>query len=158
MIIHETIKLLRMRLGYEQALQFGIRLLGETTTPIIRMTQADEEKAWAIFRQYPDKRVSFTDCTSFAIMKRLGIGTAFAFDDDFRQFGKCERERFQALLSFSIRTSFIAGRPVSAARWTGCEPRSRRGVMLIRIRTCDKWSRRHNPLKQQRLWRIVREQ
>ncbi len=87
-IVHETITLLRMRLGYEQALQFGIRLLGETTTPIIRMTQADEEKAWALFRQYPDKRFSFTDCTSFAIMKRLGIRTAFAFDDDFRQFGK----------------------------------------------------------------------
>jgi predicted nucleic acid-binding protein len=87
MIVHETITLLRMRLGYEQALQFGIRLLGETTTPVIRVTQADEEKAWGIFRQYPDKRFSFTDCTSFAIMKRLGIGTAFAFDDDFRQFG-----------------------------------------------------------------------
>lgn len=88
MIVHETVTLLRMRLGYGQALQFGIRLLGETTTPVIRMTQADEEKAWAIFRQYPDKRFSFTDCTSFAIMKRPGIGTAFAFDDDFRQFGK----------------------------------------------------------------------
>ena len=87
-IVHETITLLRMRLGYEPALQFGLRLLGETTTPIVRVTPADEERAWAIFRQYPDKRFSFTDCTSFAIMKRLGIGTAFAFDEDFRQFGK----------------------------------------------------------------------
>jgi hypothetical protein len=46
-IVHETITLLRMRLGYESALQFGLRLLGETTTPIIRVTPADEEKAWA---------------------------------------------------------------------------------------------------------------
>ena len=87
-VVHETITLLRMRLGYEPALQFGLRLLGETTTPIVRVTPADEQKAWAIFRQYPDKRFSFTDCTSFAIMKRLGIRTAFAFDEDFRQFGK----------------------------------------------------------------------
>lgn len=87
-IVHETITLLRMRLGYEPAVQFGLRLLGEATTPIIRVTSVDEEKAWAIFRQYPDKRFSFADCTSFAIMKRLGIGTAFAFDEDFRQFGK----------------------------------------------------------------------
>jgi predicted nucleic acid-binding protein len=87
-IVHETITLLLMRLGYEQALQFGMRLLDEATTPIIRVTPADEAKAWAIFRQYPDKRFSFADCTSFALMKRLGIGTAFAFDDDFRQFGK----------------------------------------------------------------------
>lgn len=77
-----------MRIGYESALQFGLRLLSETTAPIIRVTPADEEKAWAIFRQYPDKRFSFTDCTSFAIMKRLGIRTAFAFDEDFRRFGK----------------------------------------------------------------------
>jgi predicted nucleic acid-binding protein len=87
-IVHETITLLRMRLGYEPALQFGLRLLGEVTTPIIRVTSADEERAWAIFRQYPDKRFSFADCTSFVIMKRLGIGTAFAFDEDFRQFGR----------------------------------------------------------------------
>jgi uncharacterized protein len=87
-VVHETITLLRMRLGYEQALRFGQRLLGEATTPILRVTPDDEAKAWAIFRQFPDKRFSFTDCTSFAIMKRLGIRTAFAFDDDFRQFGK----------------------------------------------------------------------
>jgi predicted nucleic acid-binding protein len=87
-IVHETITLLRMRLGYEPALQFGLRVLSGTTTPIIRVTPVDEEKAWAIFRQHPDKRFSLVDCTSFAVMKRLGIRTAFAFDDDFRQFGK----------------------------------------------------------------------
>lgn len=87
-VVYETITLLRMRLGYEQALQFGLRLLDEGSTPIIRVTPVDEAKAWAIFRQYPDKRFSFADCTSFAIMRRLGIGTAFAFDDDFRQLGK----------------------------------------------------------------------
>lgn len=87
-IVHETITLLRMRLGYKPALQFGLRLLDETTTPIIRVTPADEDRAWAIFRQYPDKRFSFADCTSFAIMKRLGIGTAFALDEDFRRLGK----------------------------------------------------------------------
>lgn len=37
---------------------------------------------------FPDKRFSFVDCTSFTIMQRLGIGTAFAFDDDFRRLGK----------------------------------------------------------------------
>lgn len=87
-IVHETITLIRMRLGHEPALRFGLRLLGESTTPVIRVTPADEERAWAIFRQYPDKRLSFADCTSFALMKRLSIGTAFAFDEDFHRFGK----------------------------------------------------------------------
>ena len=48
----------------------------------------DESKAWEIFVQYEDKGFSFTDCTSFAIMERLKIDTAFVFDDHFIQYGK----------------------------------------------------------------------
>ena len=44
-VVHEAITLLRMRLGYDQALQFGLRLLDEATTPIVRVTPADEERA-----------------------------------------------------------------------------------------------------------------
>ena len=55
--------------------------------PAIWVTPADERRAWEIFRQHQDKRFSFVDCTSFAIMKRIGMRTAFAFDEDFRQFG-----------------------------------------------------------------------
>lgn len=32
-----------------------------------------------------DKLWSFTDCTSFVVMKEMGIKTAFTFDDHFRQ-------------------------------------------------------------------------
>ena len=41
----------------------------------------------ALFDAYTDKKWSFTDCVSYAVMKRLGIREAFALDDDFRQFG-----------------------------------------------------------------------
>ena len=34
-----------------------------------------------------DKTFSYTDATSFAVMGRLGLKTAFAFDPHFRQFG-----------------------------------------------------------------------
>lgn len=86
-VVHETITLLRMRLGHEPAVQFGRRLLSEAAIPVIRVTPADERRAWEIFRQHRDKRFSFVDCTSFAIMRRVGMRTAFAFDEDFRQFG-----------------------------------------------------------------------
>jgi len=38
-------------------------------------------------RKYADKEISFTDCVSFAIMRRVGIRTAFTFDRHFRDAG-----------------------------------------------------------------------
>ena len=51
------------------------------------MTKTDVSDAWQTFRTFRDKRWSFTDCVSRAIMLRLGITQAFAFDHHFRQFG-----------------------------------------------------------------------
>lgn len=88
MIVHETITLIRMRLGHGLAVKVGRRLFDETVTPLIRVTEADERKAWDAFRRYRDKRFSFVDCTSFVVMKRLGMHAVLAFDDDFRRFGE----------------------------------------------------------------------
>jgi predicted nucleic acid-binding protein len=55
---------------------------------IVPYLSADDlESAWQFFRRYQDKDWSFTDCTSKAVLERLGIATAFAFDQHFRQFG-----------------------------------------------------------------------
>ena len=52
-----------------------------------RITADDEGVAREIIRKYTDKTFSYTDATSFAVMDRLGIRTAFAFDPHFRQYG-----------------------------------------------------------------------
>jgi|LGVF01.1.fsa_nt_gb hypothetical protein len=39
------------------------------------------------FVQYCDKNFGFTDCTSFALMKRIVITEVFAFDEHFKQYG-----------------------------------------------------------------------
>lgn len=51
------------------------------------VTVDDEAKAKEILGKYTDKSFSYTDATSFAVMERLGLRTAFAFDPHFRQYG-----------------------------------------------------------------------
>jgi predicted nucleic acid-binding protein len=53
-----------------------------------RVAVEDENKAIEILKAFKDKDFSYTDSTSFAVMERLGINTAFAFDDHFIQYGK----------------------------------------------------------------------
>lgn len=55
--------------------------------PIERVTEADEARAIGILRQHRDKSYSLVDSTSFAVMERLGLDTAFTLDRHFRQFG-----------------------------------------------------------------------
>jgi hypothetical protein len=87
-ILDETVTLLRMHLGHAAARRFGEKLRQEQIALLLRIIEHDEQRAWDIFVRYDDKVFSFTDCTSFALMERLYIDTAFAFDEDFRQYGR----------------------------------------------------------------------
>jgi len=49
-------------------------------------TEADIDHAWSIGQDFPDQDFSFTDRTSFAVMVRLGLTRAAAFDDHFAVF------------------------------------------------------------------------
>ncbi len=55
--------------------------------PIERLREEDEARARAIIARYTDKTFTYVDATSFAVMERLGLKTAFAFDPHFRQYG-----------------------------------------------------------------------
>jgi len=43
--------------------------------------------AWSILEDHTDKRWSYVDATSFALIEREGISEAFAFDRHFAQRG-----------------------------------------------------------------------
>ncbi len=83
----EALTLVRYRLGWEPAWQFGEALRQGQLGRLVTITAADEDAAWSIFGRYRDHRFSFTDCTSFAVMQRLKLDTALTLDDDFRSFG-----------------------------------------------------------------------
>jgi len=86
-VFDETVTLCRYRLGHPAAAQVGDTLLDPDTVDLVRITPADQREAWDLFLARPDKAYSFTDCTSFVLMRRLGIDEVASLDDDFRREG-----------------------------------------------------------------------
>ena len=86
-ILDELFTLLKLRESHVVAVTAGDTLLHKGVTRVERVSEGDFVRAWEIFQQYKDKEWSFTDCTSKAVMERLGITRAFAFDTHFEEFG-----------------------------------------------------------------------
>ena len=86
-IVDELLTLLKIRGEYRRALDIGPPLLHGDISRLDWVRPDDVQKAWEIYQQYQDKHWSFTDCVSRVVIERLGIRTAFAFDEHFRQFG-----------------------------------------------------------------------
>lgn len=86
-IVDETLTLIRVKSGLETALKFRDKLLEMSDVlKVVRILPQDEKMAW---RWFPENwsKLSFTDCTSFAVMKRLELKEAAAFDRHFTQAG-----------------------------------------------------------------------
>ena len=83
-VVAETHALILARMGRELAVAW----LRSIPANIIRVSKADEEKAKRIIFGYRDKEFSFCDATSFALIEKLRIKEAMAFDRHFGQYGK----------------------------------------------------------------------
>ncbi len=86
-VIDETISLCLYRLSHKAAVAVGDVLFNAVEIDSIRITGDDERDSYQLLCQRPDQRYSFTDCTSFILMRRLALDTALALDDDFRREG-----------------------------------------------------------------------
>jgi uncharacterized protein len=86
-VIDELLSLLRFRGQNDIALRVGPRLFDQSLSRVAWVGPEDVREAWQIYKSFADKAWSFTDCVSRAVMTKLNIRTAFAFDADFRQFG-----------------------------------------------------------------------
>ncbi|NEX15667.1 MAG: VapC toxin family PIN domain ribonuclease [Halochromatium sp.] len=86
-VFDETLTLVRYHLGWSLAHQFGSTLREQQVARLERVTTQDEAVAWSIFEQQQDRHYSFTDCTSFALVRRLALPICLAIDPDFRAFG-----------------------------------------------------------------------
>lgn len=86
-VFDEVATLVLARLGQAAAVSVGQALRDPGTVELVRLTAEDEEDAWDQFKRRTDKGYSFTDCASFALMRRLRIQSAIATDRHFRQAG-----------------------------------------------------------------------
>jgi uncharacterized protein len=87
-VLAETATLIRMRdktaRGHRLAVRIASSILRQQAYK--NVTSADLQQALRLFRNYSDHLFSFVDCTSFAVMERLGIAYAFAFDRHFDEY------------------------------------------------------------------------
>ena len=86
-VFDETVTLIRARRGHREAVRFGEKLQASRIARMVSITPEDREAAWEIFKKFKDQRFSFTDCTSFAVMKRLGLRQVLTVDKHFRVLG-----------------------------------------------------------------------
>jgi hypothetical protein len=86
-IFNEAINLVNARLGYEKAVMTGDILLNSPQVERVWITPKDERDAWGLFVSRSDKSYSFTDCTSFVVMRRFGIKRCLTLDEHFTQEG-----------------------------------------------------------------------
>ncbi len=80
-------------MGVDIAIAVGTKLRDPRNVELAEVLPEDLDAAWTIFVRQPrprtkrDRPYSFTDCTSFAVMRRLGLKRALALDEHFRDQG-----------------------------------------------------------------------
>lgn len=82
-VMDETLTLLGRRTTYAFAAGRADALYASRVLTILRPDAADESAAVDLFRKFADQKVSFTDCVSFALMRRHRLKKAFTFDHYF---------------------------------------------------------------------------
>ena len=82
-VLDETFTLLGRQTSYSFAAERARALLGSKALTILRPDAEDELAALDLFARFADQNVSFTDCTSFALMRRHRLSRAFTFDRHF---------------------------------------------------------------------------
>ena len=86
-VADETLTLLRMRLGLDVAEAWWHRWMAVRVCAGSSSACARADKARGMFFRYTDKDFSFTDCTSFVVMRELKLREALTTDHHFAQAG-----------------------------------------------------------------------
>ncbi|MEJ2750029.1 MAG: PIN domain-containing protein [Anaerolineae bacterium] len=86
-VFDEAVTLLLKQSGHGAATRFGLWLLAAKNVHIVHVDEIVWQTAWEMFQTYNDKEWTFTDCTSFVLMRQRHLWQAFSFDQHFVQAG-----------------------------------------------------------------------
>jgi predicted nucleic acid-binding protein len=89
-VMGETWTFLRRGASHQVGLRFLRIVESSLRVTIVRVDDATEREAWEWLRRHDERVYSFVDATSFAVMRRLGLIEARAFDGDFSAAGFVE--------------------------------------------------------------------
>lgn len=94
-VLDESYTLIRSRVGYKVAVEFGKKikkLIDLGTLKIVTIGKEVEDLAWELFVKYDDmENLSYADCTSFAAMKDINLKEVFTDDSHFQHVGFIKR-------------------------------------------------------------------
>jgi len=86
-VVDETLTLIRLRLGVSAAETWWRQVDGSQRVRWERIDPGRFDRALELFFRRRDKGYSFTDCTSFAVMRELKLTSALTTDKHFKQMG-----------------------------------------------------------------------
>jgi len=86
-ICDEVVTRVRGRADHGSAVKAGEAILASEVLALVEVDPSIRKEAWKLFKRYRDQKLSFTDCTSFAVMGKYGVREAFTFDENFAKVG-----------------------------------------------------------------------
>jgi predicted nucleic acid-binding protein len=89
-VVGETWTLVRRRMSHSVALEFIDLVHRLANVEVVHVDPATEREAWDWLRHHDERKYSFVDATSFALMRARGVREALAFDGDFSAAGFVE--------------------------------------------------------------------
>jgi uncharacterized protein len=90
LVLGETWTFLRRRTGHRAAMEFHRAAGRLPSLSVDRVDESLEAEAWRWLGRHDERAYSFVDATSFALMRRLRLREALAFDGDFAAAGFVE--------------------------------------------------------------------
>ncbi len=86
-ILDEAYTFLRRHVGLQAAIDLHDVVQASHQMEVAEVRAPIRSAAWDTLVKYDDKVLSFTDCTSFVLMWRMGLLEALTLDSDFAQVG-----------------------------------------------------------------------